>query len=172
MVEKLKSHPIMGVLDGCMNTRSGLKLDILNPTVEQIHIQDIAAGLAFNSHFSGQTPKFFSIAQHCCMVTDSVPDNLKRIALLHDASEAYLGDVIKPLKVLLPDFQKIEAKLMKVIFPKYGLDYEKLEDIKPADNYIQGLEFATFYLEVDSNIDYWEPDFAYRTFLNYCKRLF
>lgn len=162
---------IMGALDGSMKTRSGKKLDILNPQPDQIDILDIAAGLAYKPHFSGQTPKFFSIAQHSIMVTDAIFFDLKRIALLHDASEAYLGDIIKPLKVMLPEFQRIEKNLMFVIFQKFNLDIDLLNDIKQADKSVQEVEYAAFYNGVRT-FDFWDPDSAYRTFLNYYNRLF
>jgi len=119
--------------DGFMNTVSGKKVSILNPTESQIDIDDIATGLAHNCRFGGQTKRFFSIAEHSLRVMDLVEDSLKPIALMHDASEGYFGDVITPIKILIPKYKKIELNLLKVIFNKYGLDFSKLPDVKPAD---------------------------------------
>ena len=72
-----------------------------NPCVEDIDIEDIAHGLAYTCRFNGQSTAFYSVAQHSLMVADLVADELKLEALMHDAAEAYLGDVVKPLKEAL-----------------------------------------------------------------------
>src|SRR3990167_2002595 len=86
------------VLDGCMVTVSQTVVDLLNPDPELIIIEDIAHGLANNCRWNGHTKKFWSVAQHCCMMYDFVSKESKLTALLHDAEEAYWGDMIKPLK--------------------------------------------------------------------------
>lgn len=158
-------------LDGTMITASGRKLDLLNPTSEMINIRDIASGLANNSHFAGQTPKFFSIAQHCVMVCDeyaiqnpSAPDKMKLLALLHDAAEAYIGDMIKPIKVFLPQFVELEYKLMTAIGERFRLPIDMLQSIKPYDLWAQNVEFNAFYR--GGKIDYLDPQQARRIFLD------
>ena len=75
--------------DGCIDTYSGLKFSFKNPKPEQIEIYDIARGLSFRGHFGGQTPKFFSVAQHSLFVCDLLPLRFKynyqmnMAALLH-----------------------------------------------------------------------------------------
>ena len=137
--------------DGHINTYSGRKINLLDPSPKQISIHDIARGLSFNSHFGGQTPEFFSIAQHCLLVCELMPPRYQQnpkimmLALLHDASEAYLGDMLKPLKVMLPEFQKIENNMMDVILHKYDLDPVDMKIIKPFDRQAQELEYEAFY---------------------------
>jgi len=158
-------------LDGHINTYSGKKLNLLDPQPEQICIRDIARGLSYNSHFGGQTPKFFSIAQHCLLVCELMEPNLGNnpnlmmLGLLHDASEAYLGDMLKPLKVMLPEFQKIENHMMSVILKKYSLDVEMLPIIKEADKLAQRLEYEAFYK--NGPMRYWSPDAARLKFMNH-----
>ncbi|MEI6061455.1 MAG: HD domain-containing protein, partial [Bacteroidota bacterium] len=94
----------------------GIAFDILNPKPDMFHIEDIANALANICRFGGQVPIFYSVADHslrvCQMVQSEDADpRLALTALLHDASEAYLGDVITPLKLQLSEYRAIEANL-------------------------------------------------------------
>ena len=88
---------------------------------EQITLEDIAHGLSNVCRFSGQLYKFYSVAQHCLHVCRHMPDHLKLDALFHDASEAYMGDVPRPVKLLCPDYKKIEAEISEAIRLRFGL---------------------------------------------------
>ena len=144
-------HTSFRKLDGCINTFSGLKFDILNPTVDMIDIEDIARGLAYKAHFGGQTPFFFSVAQHSIyvynfMYEDKVFDKRKLLlGLLHDAPEAYIADMVKPLKVHLPFYCEVEDRIMGVICDKYGLNFEVLKEVKEYDIAVQKMEYETFF---------------------------
>ena len=163
-------------LNGTMRTLSGKILDLRNPDSSMIDINDIASGLANNSHFAGQTPYFFSIAQHCIMVCDeyakqnqNAPDTLKLLALLHDAAEAYIGDMIKPLKVFLPYFQQVENGIMMAVASKFGLPLDNCTSaIKPFDIWAQRIEYNAFYH--NCHIVYMDPEQARREFLERFKR--
>lgn len=169
--------------DGCFRTFTGKVFNALNPSPEMIDIRDIAKGLAYKPHFSGFSPKFFSIAEHSLAVEGMVAlidkDNYQaRLeALLHDASEAYTGDMIKPIKNLLPAFVMIEKKIQSAIYSKYGIKYKGHElDIKLSDNRIQEIEAMAFYrkatgltpfenIVVNRYIRYLTPDEALKEFL-------
>ena len=150
-------------LDGCINTFSGGKLNLMNPQVENITILDIAKGLAYKGHFAGQTPNFFSIAQHSLMVCDLMEEEhgdnplLMLTGLLHDASEAYIGDMVKPLKVFLPNFQEVENRLQDVIFKKFNLDGRQMPLVKKYDKISQDIEYENFY-GYESEIEYLSPE--------------
>lgn len=94
---------------------SGVLFDLTNPAGSPISLQDIAHGLGRVCRFAGQTNRFYSVAEHCFHVARLVPVELARVALLHDASEAFIGDVTRPLKALLPDYQAIEARIEAAI---------------------------------------------------------
>lgn len=117
----------------CITTKSGRQVSLLNPLSSQIDIGDIAHGLAYQCRFNGQTTRFYSIAQHCLMVASILPDHLKLAGLLHDAAEAYVGDIVQPLKLLLPDFQVIEDRFMQAIGLRLGITLGHHPDIKHAD---------------------------------------
>lgn len=146
--------------DGHFITYSGTRFSLLNPTIDMINIDDIALGLAYKPHFSGFTPKFFSIAEHSIIVyklyKNRFPDDIEGqlCALLHDASESYTNDIIKPLKNLLPNFVVIENRISKTIYEKYGLDYKSKKDkVKYFDIIVQDIESNLFYNGVNSSID-------------------
>ena len=101
--------------------------------IEKIDIEDIAHGLAYQCRFNGQTHQFYSVAQHSLMVAALVPAPYQRAALLHDAAEAYLDDMVKPLKVLLPAFAEIEDRVTQLIAAHFGLDFSDYAPIKHAD---------------------------------------
>ena len=98
---------------------SGVLFDLTNPAGSPMSLQDIAHGLGWVCRFAGQTNRFYSVAEHCFHVARLVPVELARVALLHDASEAFIGDVTRPLKALLPDYQAIEARIEAAIAARF-----------------------------------------------------
>lgn len=112
---------------------SGGYLNLLSPKVSDIHIEDIAHGLSNICRFNGQTEHFYSVAQHSVFVSYFVPPHLQLQALLHDASEAYIGDVSSPLKALLPENVMIEKRMETVISKRFYLPEFKSSSVKTAD---------------------------------------
>jgi hypothetical protein len=107
-----------------------------DPRVEDVDIEDMALGLAHISRFTGQAHGY-SVATHSCHVADIVvflgrPD-LELEALVHDAHEAYVGDVSSPLKKLLPDYQRIEALNAATVRAYFGLPPETSHMVARAD---------------------------------------
>ena len=116
-----------------VSTFSGNRFYPLEPRIDHVAIEDIAHGLAYQCRFNGQTCEFYSVAQHSLVVAALVPPRLALAALLHDAAEAYLGDMVKPLKVLLPAFAEIEEKVTDIIAATYAIDFSDYAPIKRAD---------------------------------------
>jgi 5'-deoxynucleotidase YfbR-like HD superfamily hydrolase len=116
-----------------VSTFSGNRFYPLEPRIDHVAIEDIAHGLAYQCRFNGQTHEFYSVAQHSLMVASLVPTDLRLAALLHDAAEAYLGDMVKPLKVLLPAFAAIEEQVSAIIAAAFGVDFSDYGPIKRAD---------------------------------------
>lgn len=101
--------------------QSGGKFYYKDPDNSDYTIEDIAWGLANTCRYTGQCTVHYSVAQHSLMMAALVPDNLKLEALMHDAQEAFMCDIPKPLKVLLPDYQSMEDAVELSIRKRYGL---------------------------------------------------
>ena len=120
--------------NSCIRTFTGLAFDYLDPKPSMICIEDIAHALSMVCRFAGQSREFYSVAQHSILVCEILPPCLGCEALLHDASEAYMGDMARPLKRHLPDYKQIEAGIMEAIAKKYDLPRLHDPEIKKADN--------------------------------------
>lgn len=112
-------------------TFTGKKVHVMSPIHEDIDIADIAHALSNICRFSGHVRRFYSVAEHSVRVALAVqaerPD-LAKAALLHDAAEAYIGDVISPLKNCLPHYKNIEEQWERTIAETFGVFYEQMND--------------------------------------------
>jgi 5'-deoxynucleotidase YfbR-like HD superfamily hydrolase len=140
---------------------SGRRLDLLDPSPLDIEIADIAHGLARVARWNGQTrgTHIFSVAQHTLLVeavmrqqSPRIDDRLRLAALLHDAPEYVVGDMISPFKAVLGgDYKAVEKRLLAAIHIRFGLAPElgaEIErQIKNADRgaaYLEATELAGF----------------------------
>lgn len=145
--------PVTNFSAGKFNTSTGRTIDLLNPSEDQIHIEDIATALSRICRFGGHSSVFYSVAQHSVLVMKLVElhmegnrmlinENLNLSALLHDASEAYLGDMISPIKHIVgASYRSLEHNFEVVIGQKYGASFyteTARQTIKMCD--IQALE--------------------------------
>lgn len=113
---------------------SGRRLDLLNPSPLDVEIEDIAHGLARVARWNGQTigDHAFSVAEHCLLVETIASalapkrdKSFKLAALMHDAPEYVIGDLISPFKAALSlDYKAFEAKLLAAIHIRFGLSAE------------------------------------------------
>ena len=122
-------------------TISKQQVSLFQPLTEQIKFEDIAHALSMQCRYNGHIPVFYSVAEHSCRVSDALPNNLKAAGLLHDAEEAYLGDVITPIKGALPGYKQIADAFHKVIRSKFNIDWHfaAAMAVKDADEVV----FAT-----------------------------
>lgn len=116
-----------------IRTFTGLSMNVFEPTPEMICIEDIAHHLSMHCRFGGATPEFYSVAQHSYLCSTIVKRRYKLAALLHDASEAYLQDIQRPVKVELTNYFEIEDALMKVIAEKFGFAWPLERPVQEAD---------------------------------------
>jgi len=114
-------------------TYTGKKFYPLNPKIEDIDIKDIAHALSLKCRYTGHCNVFYSVAQHSYLASLLRDRELALSALMHDASEAYLPDVARPIKPYLIGFRKIENRILKLIFKKFDLEYPIPNAIKYAD---------------------------------------
>lgn len=112
--------------------QSGGWFDFLDPLNSPFTIEDIAHGLAHVCRYAGQCSGFYSVAEHSLLVADIVSDHPLE-ALLHDAAEAFMGDVTRPLKQLLPEYKRIEASVEDAILARLGLTAPIPKTVKDAD---------------------------------------
>lgn len=115
-------------------THSGRQFWPLDPHIDDICIEDIAHALSLICRFGGHTREFYSVAQHSVIVCDALPREFKLTGLLHDATEAYVGDMIRPLKIMMPEYRTTEQFLWQHIATKFDLPIKMPLTIKEADN--------------------------------------
>lgn len=114
-------------------THSGLHFNLLDPQPESIQITDIAHALSHICRFTGHTKEFYSVAEHSYLTSYLVEPTHALEALLHDAAEAYIGDVSSPLKSLLPDYKAIEERVEQAIRTRFALPEHQHPCVKDAD---------------------------------------
>lgn len=159
-----------------MQTYSGRQFWPLDPRPDEIFIEDIAHALSMQCRFGGHTLHFYSVAEHCVHLAGAVSPPNALWALLHDASEAYLSDIIRPIRPFLAGYKLAEAKLMFAVCLRFGLEPEQPEEISRADNAILVDERAIMaHCEAEWNDlppegigivpQCWEPAEAKRRFL-------
>lgn len=120
-------------------TFTGKQIHLWDPLIENIDIKDIAHALSNLCRYAGHCYEFYSVAQHLVILSRIaeealMPDpqglNIPQIALLHDAAEAYLGDVTTPLKAMLPEYKRIEAGMDRAISLRFNIPYPRPQEIK------------------------------------------
>jgi 5'-deoxynucleotidase YfbR-like HD superfamily hydrolase len=114
-------------------TSSGRYFDLRNPNPDDIHIGEIAHALSHLCRFTGHVRKFYSVAEHCVHTSYLVPQEHALHALLHDAAEAYIGDVASPLKYMLPEYREIERAVEAAVGRAFGLSTLPHPSVKHAD---------------------------------------
>ena len=127
-----------------IQTFSGKRLDLDPPNPDQIDIEDIAHGLSMLRRFNGQCTRFYSVAEHSVHVSHEIASEQALIGLLHDAAEAYLGDVPSPLKKQLGQFKTFEDQMEAAIGEKF--------DIKPNLFKDRELKRADFQVLIDEQV--------------------
>jgi 5'-deoxynucleotidase YfbR-like HD superfamily hydrolase len=140
---------------------SGRRLDLLDPSPLDIEIADIAHGLARVARWNGQTSgaHIFSVAQHTLLVeavmreqTPRMDHRVRLAALLHDAPEYVIGDMISPFKAVLGgDYKAVEKRLLSAIHIRFGLPAvlspeieRKIKDADKGAAYLEATELAGF----------------------------
>ena len=135
-----------------IRTFSGRWMNPLNPMPSNIVVEDISHALSLVTRWGGHTSRFYSVAEHSEHVGWMLPAELKLEGKMHDAPEAYLLDLQRPLK-LHPDFGAIyreaELRLWKVIAAKFGMDAQLPQEVHEADRQVSEAEFTVLMLRYD-----------------------
>lgn len=128
-------------------TYSGARFFIDECNTEDIPIEDIAHALAFNCRFNGHLEQFYSVAEHSVNVSLLVPEEQSLWGLLHDVSEAFVPDMPRPFKQLMPEFQQYEDRIMQAVAKQYGLEWPMPKELKYIDNNIVAVEADVLFRE-------------------------
>lgn len=132
-------HTVDARLNPTILTCEGIYFNFLHPR-EGISIEAIARGLSNICRFNGQTERFYSVAEHSVWVSRLVAPEYAAAALMHDAAEAFIGDVTKPLKNLLADYQAVEERVEQAVWHAFGLPAALHPTIKTADRQMLWIE--------------------------------
>lgn len=148
-------------IDTTMWTASGRQIDLIEILPSDIELWDIAASLSMQSRFLGHTAglkrkhaplhlRFYSVAQHCLQVSLRCPAECALEGLMHDAAEAYMGDITRPMKALLERvapgaLKSIERQVEQAIALQFGLTYPWPAAVHAADDLCCRIEKNNFW---------------------------
>lgn len=161
-----------------IQTYSGRRFNPTNPNPDAIVIQDIAHALSMQCRFTGHTKKFYSVAQHSVYVSHICNEEDALWGLMHDASEAYLVDVPRPLKRSgkFQAYLDFEAQMQEAICKRFGLPIQEPPSVKKADTKLLATEARDLMSPLHSDwvnrttplpfvIEAWEPQKAKNMFM-------
>lgn len=159
-----------------MQTFTGRKFFPLDPRPEDVDIRDIAHSLAMQCRYNGHSTAFMSVAEHCVLISHVVSSENALWALLHDATEAYVGDMIRPLKIDMPEYRRAENIVMDAIADHFDINPVMPEEVHEIDTRILLDERATLFdapagdwrvpgEPLGITIPCWSPAEAERTYL-------
>lgn len=147
-----------------MCTHGGRQFYPFAPRAQDVAITDIAHALSNICRYTGHVAQFYSVAQHCVYVSTLVHPAIALEGLLHDASEAYLSDLARPVKPFVPQYKEFEERIEEQIAIRFGLRWPWPEDVKRADNEI--LRFEIHSLMPPTLQARWPLEmYQYRTFV-------
>jgi len=136
-----------------IETFTGRHVDILDPDPAEINIEDIAHALSHTNRFGGHPKKAYSVAEHSVRMSYIVPPELALEALMHDAQEAYIGDMPSPFKKVLAEFKHYEDQLEAAVRCAFNLPGDKHPaEIKFYDNVMLITEAR------DLGLSWWNTD--------------
>lgn len=130
-------NEVIGVSGAFIQTYSGVRFDILDPKPDMINIDDLAHHLANQCRFTGATRHHYSVAQHSYYCSFLTPLKFAFEALMHDASEAYLCDMSRPVKhctKLGEVYRELEERIQNAVQAKFGIAPGMSAEVKIADN--------------------------------------
>jgi len=119
-----------------MQTFTGRRFYPMDPRPEEVDPADIAHALSLLCRYGGHLDRFYSVAEHCVLMSEWVAPENALAALLHDATEAYVVDVPRPLKRYLPEYRSIEDAVWNAICLRFHVAGDLPAEVKEADNRI------------------------------------
>lgn len=161
----------------CIQTYTGKQFWPMDPRPEDIDIEDIAHALANICRFGGHCHTWYSVAQHSVLVSEIAKDC--KAGLLHDAAEAYIGDMVRPLKRYMTSFTITERNLQYAIFRRFNVELND-DNYKEADEIVLATECRDVMREgpqwgkltarpMNDRIRPWSSRYAYSVFMDRAK---
>jgi Predicted hydrolases of HD superfamily len=171
----------IGAPGGALQVRSGLLFPMLAPVPALIEVGDLAASLSKLCRFNGHCAAFYSVAQHAVLVSQIVPAEHARWGLLHDAAEAYIGDLTRPLRDALEHeapgaVKRLEDRLLRAVAARFGLPWPMPAAVRHADDVLlaterrdlmvdRGVSWPDLPAPLPDPIAPWSPEMAEDVFL-------
>lgn len=128
------AHEAASYRGNWMQTFTGKQFFPLDPRPADVDIVDIAHALSMQCRYNGHVERFYSVAEHCVLVSQVVSPEHALWGLLHDATEAYVGDMVRPLKLHMPAYCEVEDRVMVAIAEKFSIDQTMPQEVKNADS--------------------------------------
>jgi hypothetical protein len=125
------------------NKGGSFSLGEISPAV--IHPEDIAIALSRLCRFCGHGRRFYSVGEHSIRLASMVPDRFKLEALLHDAAEAYVGDLSAAVRPFVQQFDRLELRVYAQIAKKFGIPARVSPVVDEADLEIRGFELFELF---------------------------
>lgn len=165
-----------------MQTYSGVAFWPIDPRPEEIDIEDIAHALSHLCRFGGHCLRFYSVAEHCVLLARAAPPQHALWALLHDAAEAYLVDLPRPIKASLPGYKEAESRIEAAVITRFGLSAPMPVAVKSLDTRIltdeatqnmsaPPMPWSTLAAPIGVKLQFWAPEQAKAEFLSEFERL-
>lgn len=149
----------------CIRTVSGNYVNVFSPDPDTITITYIAHSLSQQCRFGGHLPKPYYVAQHSYCASVMAEEGFKFDALMHDAAEAYVLDMPKPIKDRLPYYKELENDLMQVISKKFGFKWPMPKHLEHVDKKLLELEWKNVMIDGKTYLC-WDMDQAKTNFLD------
>lgn len=119
-----------------MQTFTGRQFYPMCPLPQDVDILDIAHSLSMQCRYNGHVHRYMSVAEHCVLVSRLVEPEHALWGLLHDATEAYVGDMIRPLKLHMPQYREAEDRVMVAIAQRFGISPQMPANVRDVDTRI------------------------------------
>lgn len=155
---------------GAIETASGMEFDVVNPLPEMFVLDDIARSLSHICRYNGHVPSFYSVAEHSVRVAWQLRFwgcslDVQMSGLLHDAAEAYVGDMVRPLKrlaLLGGAHKEMEDRVAALLHQRFGGTFPHAEAVHEADREVYNWEVKNIRTGHTTG---WTPQYAYDAFL-------
>jgi len=139
-----------------VSTYSGAEFNIQTCDVMPIPMSDVAHALSMNCRYNGHVNKFYSVAEHCVIISNLVPEEDALWGLLHDATEAFVPDIPRPFKPFIKGFKEYEQRISDAFAERFGLSKQQPESVHYMDRNIVHDEALELFPEPPTWVELYE----------------